>query len=206
LNGPARDLPLDESDLDPDPIRVFQRWFDEARAAGEPEPEAMALATSSADGVPSNRFVLLKGFDQEGFVFYTNSRSQKGREMAANPRTALAFRWARVNRQVRVAGTVAALEATESDAYFATRSRGAQVGAWASAQSEVLESRAALDHEVAIVTRRFAGGEVPRPPWWGGFRVHPVEIEFWQGRLDRLHDRLVYREVGGRWRIYRLNP
>jgi pyridoxamine 5'-phosphate oxidase len=206
VNGPARDRPLDESDLDPDPIRVFQQWFDEAKAAGEPEPEAVALATSSADGVPSNRFVLLKGFDQQGFVFYTNSRSQKGREMAANPRAALAFRWSTVHRQVRVAGTVAPLGAAESDAYFTTRERGAQVGAWASAQSEVVAWRAALDQEVAMVTRRFAGSEVPRPPWWGGFRVRPVEIEFWQGRLDRLHDRLVYRPVGGRWRIYRLNP
>lgn len=206
MSGPGRDRPLDESDLDPDPISQFQRWFDEARTAGEPEPEAMALATSTPTGEPSNRFVLLKGLDARGFVFYTNGRSRKGRELAANPRAALAFRWWTVERQVRVSGPIVPVEPGESDAYFKTRPLGAQLGAWASAQSEQLASRAVLDLQLMTVTRRFAGRDVPRPPWWGGFRVRPTEVEFWQGRRDRLHDRLSYRLVGGRWRIQRLNP
>jgi pyridoxamine 5'-phosphate oxidase len=206
LSGSGRERGFDESELDPDPIKQFQRWFDEARASGEPEPEAMALATATPDGEPSNRYVLLKGFDQRGFVFYTNSRSRKGREMAANPRAALVFRWWTVERQVRVSGPVAPVAPSESDAYFKTRPLGAQLGAWASAQSEPLASRSVLDQQVAAVTQRFAGREVPRPPWWGGFRVRPTEVEFWQGRPDRLHDRLCYRQVGGHWRIQRLSP
>jgi pyridoxamine 5'-phosphate oxidase len=206
LSDPGRHRPLEESDLDPDPIRQFQRWFDEAKAAGEPQPDAMALATSTPDGTPSNRFVLLKGLDARGFVFYTNTRSMKGRDIAANPRGALAFRWWTVDRQVRVTGPITPVEPGEADAYFTSRPLGAQLGAWASAQSEPLASRAGLDEQVAIVTERFLGRDVPRPPWWGGFRVRPVEIEFWQGRPDRLHDRLAYRHVGGRWEIQRLNP
>jgi pyridoxamine 5'-phosphate oxidase len=206
LSSARRDRSLEESDLDPDPILQFQRWFDEAIAAGEHEPEAMALATSTTDGVPSNRFVLLKGVDQRGFVFYTNSRSQKGRDIFANPRAALVFRWWTVDRQVRVSGAIGPVEPRESDAYFKTRPVGAQIGAWASAQSERLARRTDLDEQVANVTQRFSGREVLRPPWWGGFRVRPVEIEFWQGRDDRLHDRLTYRRIGGRWEVRRLNP
>jgi pyridoxamine 5'-phosphate oxidase len=206
VSGPGRDRPLDESELHSDPIRQFQRWFDEAKTAGEPEPEAMALATSTLNGEPSNRFVLLKGVDARGFVFYTNGRSRKGRELAANPRAALAFRWWTVERQVRVSGPIAPLAPGESDAYFKTRPLGAQLGAWASAQSEQVASRAVLDRQLMTVTERFVGRDVPRPPWWGGFRVRPTEVEFWQGRRDRLHDRLCYRLVGGRWRIQRLNP
>jgi pyridoxamine 5'-phosphate oxidase len=202
----VRDQPLDEKDLDPDPIRQFQLWFAEARAAGQPEPEAMALATAARDGTPSIRFVLLRGLDERGFVFYTNGHSRKGREMAVNPVAALVFRWWTVERQVRVSGPVAPVAAAESDAYFRTRARGAQLGAWASAQSDLLADRAVLESKVAAVVERFAGREVPRPPWWGGFRVRPTEIEFWQGRADRLHDRLTYRLLGGGWRLQRLSP
>jgi pyridoxamine 5'-phosphate oxidase len=166
----------------------------------------MALATSTPGGTPSNRFVLLKGVDERGFVFYTNGQSLKGRDLATNPQAALAFRWWTLDRQVRVSGSVVAVEPAEADAYFQTRPFGAQLGAWASAQSEPLASRAELDVQVATVTQRFLGRDVPRPPWWGGFRVRPIEIEFWQGRPDRLHDRLVYRQAGDRWEIQRLNP
>jgi pyridoxamine 5'-phosphate oxidase len=150
--------------------------------------------------------VLLRGADERGFVFYTNGHSRKGRDLAANPTAALAFRWWTVERQVRVSGPVLPVESSESDAYFKTRPRGAQLGAWASAQSELIPSRATLDHQLQSVTERFAGRDVPRPPWWGGFRVRPIEVEFWQGRQDRLHDRLRYRLDVGQWRIQRLNP
>jgi pyridoxamine 5'-phosphate oxidase len=200
------DQPLFEQDVDADPIRQFRRWFDEAAATGQPEPEAMALATSTAEGEPSVRFVLLRGIDERGFVFYTDGRSRKGRDMVANPRASLAFRWWTVERQVRVAGPVAPVEPAESDAYFRGRPRGAQLGAWASAQSEPLDSRAALDDQFEAASLRFAGREIPRPPWWGGFRVRPVEVEFWQGRQHRLHDRITYRLAGDQWRILRLSP
>ncbi len=206
MRDSSGDRPLEESDLHPDPISQFRRWFDEATTAGEPQPEAMALATSTPGGAPSNRFVLLKGLDDRGFVFYTNSRSLKGRDLAANPRAALAFRWWTVDRQVRASGPIAAVSPEEADAYFQTRPLGAQLGAWASAQSEPLASRAELEAQVATVTQRFLGRDVPRPPWWGGFRLRPVEIEFWQGRADRLHDRLAYRQVGVGWEIRRLSP
>lgn len=197
---------LDSGDLDPDPIVGFQRWFDEAGAAGEPEPEAMALATSSLEGVPAVRFVLLRGVDDRGFVFYTNLHSRKGREMAANATAALAFRWYRCGRQVRVAGTVSVVDGSESDRYFAGRGRGAQLGAWASAQSEPIASRADLDARLEEMTARFAGGDVPRPAWWGGFRVWPTEMEFWQNRPDRLHDRFRYHRSPHGWSMQRLNP
>jgi pyridoxamine 5'-phosphate oxidase len=206
LSDSGRDRPLQESDLDPDPIHQFQLWFEDAKNAGEPEPEAMALATSTLSGEPSNRFVLLKGLDARGFVFFTNGRSRKGRDIAANPRAALAFRWWTVERQVRVSGSVAPVDPTESDAYFKTRPVGAQLGAWASAQSELVSNRAALEQNLRAAAERFAGRDVPRPPWWGGFRVRPTDVEFWQGRRDRLHDRLCYRLVGGHWRVQRLNP
>jgi pyridoxamine 5'-phosphate oxidase len=202
----VRDQPLSEQDVDPDPIRQFLTWFDEAIAAGQPEPEAMALATSTSSGEPSVRFVLLRGMDERGFVFYTNERSRKGRDLAANPRAALVFRWWTVERQVRVAGPVAPVAPEESDGYFGTRSRGAQLGAWASAQSEPLPGRAPLERRFEQMASRFAGQDVPRPPWWGGFRVAPVEMEFWQGRQNRLHDRLAYRFSDGHWSIQRLNP
>jgi pyridoxamine 5'-phosphate oxidase len=204
------DEPLLEQDLDPDPIRQFVRWFDASTAAGQPEPEAMALATSTANGEPSVRFVLLRGIDERGFVFYTNGRSRKGRDITANPRAALVFRWWVVERQVRVAGPVEPVDTSESDVYFRSRPRGAQLGAWASAQSETLENRAALERRFEEEAERFAGQDIPRPPWWGGFRVRPVEVEFWQSRPNRLHDRLVYRvtDDGDRagWTIERLSP
>jgi pyridoxamine 5'-phosphate oxidase len=210
LTAGVPDQPLLEQDLDPDPIRQFLRWFDEAASAGQPEPEAMALATSTATGEPSVRFVLLRGIDERGFVFYTNGRSRKGRDIIANPRAGLVFRWWAVERQVRVAGPVEPVDPSESEAYFRSRPRGAQLGAWASAQSEALESRAVLEWRFEEAAARFAGQDIPRPPWWGGFRVRPVEIEFWQSRPNRLHDRFVYRitEGGDRggWRIQRLNP
>jgi len=202
----GRDRPLDVGDLDDDPIRQFRRWFDQAKEAAQPEPEAMAVATSTLAGGPSVRFVLLRGCDERGFVFYTNGHSRKGRELAANPVAALAFRWWTVERQVRVSGPVTPVDPGESDAYFKTRPRGAQLGAWASSQSELLTDRDTLDQQLKTVTARFAGRDVPRPPWWGGFRVRPTEIEFWQGRQDRLHDRLCYRLQGGQWRIQRLSP
>jgi len=200
-SSPSRDpgapIPsLDEEDLDRDPIIQFRRWFDEAVAAGQPEPEAMALATSSVEGVPSVRWVLLKEVDERGFVFYTNAHSRKGRDLEGNARAALGFRWWVVGRQVRVSGPVAAIDRAQSDAYFATRPRGAQLGAWASPQSEILADRPDLEEHLEVVTARFAGREVPRPPWWGGFRVSPERVEFWQGREDRLHDRLEYVRAG----------
>jgi pyridoxamine 5'-phosphate oxidase len=199
---------LDLADVDRDPVVQFRRWFDEAVVAGVPEPEAMCLASVAADGTPSARMVLLKQVDSRGFAFFTNYRSQKGRELAAHPRAALVWRWFPLERQVRVTGTSQLLAADESDPYFATRPRGAQIGAWASPQSEVLASRAELEARVAEVATRFGDGPIPRPPWWGGIRVVPETVEFWQGRPSRLHDRLRYRRGPGEsgWAIERLAP
>jgi pyridoxamine 5'-phosphate oxidase len=200
------DRPLDLEALHPDPVEQFRLWFSEAQQSGEPEPEAMALATSTSDGVPAVRFVLLKGVDRGGFVFYTNLRSRKGLELDANPRAAAAFRWWLLQRQVRLSGPVTPVTDSDSDAYFASRPRGAQIGAWASAQSESLSSRQELDRKVGEVSARFGPAEVPRPPWWGGFRIQPIEMEFWQGRPDRLHDRALYVAEGDSWVITRLSP
>lgn len=197
---------LGEEDLDPDPLRQFQRWYAEAHEAGEREPDAMALATASPDGSPSVRFVLLKVADENGFVFYSNWRSRKGRELESNPRGALAFRWTLLERQVRIEGAVARLDAGTSDAYFASRPRAAQLGAWASEQSQPVASRADLDEHLEVVTARFAGRDVPRPPWWGGYRVTPSVYEFWVSRPDRLHDRFQYNLGEAGWVTRRLNP
>jgi pyridoxamine 5'-phosphate oxidase len=198
---------LTEADLLPDPIALFQRWQREARAADLPQVDAMTLATATADGRPSARIVLLKGVDARGFAFFTNEQSRKGRELEANPRAALVLLWAALERQVRITGAVERLADAESDAYFATRPRGSQLGAWASAQSRPLKERGELDERWAALEARYDGAAVPRPPHWGGYRVVPDEIEFWQGRADRLHDRFAFtRALGDGWEHVRLQP
>jgi pyridoxamine 5'-phosphate oxidase len=198
---------LRESEVDPDPFRQFRSWFAQAEATGVPQPEAMTLATATPDGWPSARVVLLRGQDERGFVFFTNYLSRKGKELAANGRAALVFFWEALQRQVRVEGVVEVVTAEESDQYFRGRPRGHQLGAWTSYQSQVLAGRDVLEADLAELTARFADGEVPRPPHWGGFRVVPETIEFWQGRLNRLHDRLRYRRVSpGGWVVERLAP
>ena len=197
---------LDERDVDADPIRQFERWFADATAARVPEPNAMTLSTATRDGVPSARIVLLKGVDANGFAFYTDYRSRKGAELAENPLAALTFLWKEIERQVRITGSVSRVSTQESEAYFRTRPPGSRLGAWASHQSAVLASREELEARVQDVIGRFPDGDVPLPPHWGGFRVAPDEIEFWQGRPDRLHDRLLYRRGERGWEISRLSP
>ncbi len=196
---------LDERDISPDPIVQFRAWFEEALARDVPEPNAMTLATAGSDGRPAARMVLLRGFDERGFVFYTNSVGDKAAQLAANPWAALVFYWEPLERQVRVVGSVSRVSEAESDAYFAGRPRESQVGAWASHQSEVIDDRAELERRVAEVNGRFPG-DVPRPPFWGGFRVVPDTVEFWLLQDDRLHDRLRYRREGHAWAIERLSP
>lgn len=197
---------LRESDLADDPIEQFRGWFAEALAAGMYEPNAMVLATATPDGRPSARVVLLKGFDARGFIFYTSYEGRKARELEANPRAALLFYWPELERQVRIEGAVSRLPETESDAYFAGRPRGSQIGAWASEQSRPVEARETLEERVRELEARYQGRDVPRPPFWGGYRVEHEAVEFWQGRENRLHDRLVYRKSEGGWRIERLQP
>ncbi|HEY8325149.1 MAG: pyridoxamine 5'-phosphate oxidase [Ktedonobacterales bacterium] len=198
---------LEEGQMDANPIRQFQLWFDATVAAGHPEPNAMAVATATLDGAPSARMTLLKGLDERGFVFYTNYESRKGGELAANPRAALIFFWVLLERQVRVEGRVERVTAAESDTYFHSRPAGSQLGAAASPQSQIIGGRAELEQAYRALEETYAGREVPRPPHWGGFRVIPQVIEFWQGRPSRLHDRLRYtRAPDGGWRIERLAP
>ena len=200
-------VPLDERDVDANPFVQFERWLQEAAAAGVYEPTAMALATATPDGCPSARMVLLKGVDARGFVFYSNYESQKGRELAANPRAALLFHWAEPGRQVRVTGAVERVPTEESARYFASRSRGSQLGALASRQSSVLPNRESLDRLVDQLTREHEGRDIPLPAYWGGYRLTPDSFEFWQSRPSRLHDRLRYTPQGdGRWLIERLAP
>jgi pyridoxamine 5'-phosphate oxidase len=197
---------LRREDLAADPIEQFGRWFDEAKQA-VPLAEAMALASVDASGAPAVRFVLLKAFGREGFDFFTDYRSEKGDQLDANPDAALAFWWREHGRQVRIAGPVTRLSEAESDEYFATRPREAQLGAWASEQSMPLSDRTELTHQVEVESQRFEGREVERPPHWGGFRVVPDQIEFWQQGNARLHDRFRYRRAGdGSWSIERLSP
>ncbi|MBR8057831.1 pyridoxamine 5'-phosphate oxidase [Burkholderia dolosa] len=199
---------LDEADVAPDPFAQFDRWFNEALAARLPEPNTMTLATVGADGRPSARIVLIKGVDERGFVFFTNYESRKGRELAAHPYAALLFYWIELERQVRIEGRIEKTSAEESDRYFASRPLGSRIGAWASEQSAVIDSRATLEAREKAVAERF-GDDPPRPPHWGGYRVVPDAIEFWQGRPSRLHDRLLYTRDASApqgWTISRLSP
>jgi pyridoxamine 5'-phosphate oxidase len=198
---------LRRRDLDPDPIKQFDVWFTAAAKAGIHDANAMALATATLDGKPSARVVLLKDFDESGFVFYTNYASEKGRQLEENPRAALVLYWMEVERQIRIEGTVEKTSREESEQYFHTRPAGAQLGAWASRQSEVIDARRVLNARLEEMTERFAQGEIPLPPHWGGYRLKPERIEFWQGRPDRLHDRFRYtRQKDGSWQIDRLAP
>ena len=198
---------LDHTDLDPNPIAQFTRWYEEVRKAGITEYPAMSVATVGADGRPSARILYLRGYDDRGFAFYTNYESRKGLELGGMPYTALCFYWKELERQVRIEGHVEKLTPAESDAYFADRPLDNQIGAWASTQSHRLESAEVLASRVDELKKKYDGGPVPRPPFWGGYRVVPDRIEFWQGRPSRLHDRFLYtRSADGIWSLDRLNP
>jgi pyridoxamine 5'-phosphate oxidase len=196
---------LSEAQADRDPMRQFERWFADALRAGLPLPNAMTLATVTPSGAPSARIVLLKGVERGQFVFYTNYLSRKGRELESRAAACLVFLWSELERQVRIDGMVRKLGAAESDAYYVTRPLGARLSAWASAQSQLVASRQVLESAMEAARQRH-GEQPPRPPQWGGYSVEPHEIEFWQGRSDRLHDRLVYRHAAGSWKIERLSP
>lgn len=198
---------LDPEHVDPDPVEQFGRWFEEAISSGIIEPNAMTLATADREGRPSARMVLLKSFDRHGFVFYTNYESRKGRQLAENSIAALVFFWANLHRQVRIEGQVRKMSADESDRYFASRALRSRLSACASPQSEIIPDRDVLEQRVHELAEQYAGREVPRPTYWGGYRLEPDTVEFWQGREDRLHDRLRYtRESDDRWSIERLAP
>lgn len=198
---------LSETEADPSPFQQFQTWFDQALSAQLLEPNAMILATVTAQGKPSARVVLLKHFDQQGFVFYTNYHSRKGQELTQNPWAALVFWWADLERQVRIEGWVEQVSEQESDAYFYSRPWGSRLGAWASEQSQVVRDRRVLEQRLVELEQQYQDQEVPRPPHWGGYRLVPTAIEFWQGRPNRLHDRLCYHHLeGGNWQIERLSP
>lgn len=198
---------LDEKDVDPDPIRQFQAWFAEALEVDAAEANAATLATATPDGRPSARIVLLKGFDERGFAFFTNYESRKGRELDANPRAAMLFFWKELERQAAIQGTVERVSAEESEAYFRSRPAASRIGAWASKQSRVVADRATLEALFREYEAKFAGSEIPRPEYWGGFRIVPETIEFWQGRPSRLHDRIRYRkDADGAWTVERLSP
>jgi pyridoxamine 5'-phosphate oxidase len=198
---------LREEDVDANPVVQFRKWFEEARAQEIIEPNAMILATVDASGQPSTRVVLLKGVEERGFSFFTNYASRKGHELAANPRASLTFPWLALERQVCITGSVSQLSRSEAEAYFKTRPRGSRLGAWASTQSQVIPGRAFLETRLAQLESRYPGDDIPLPPTWGGYVLTPHEIEFWQGRPNRLHDRLRYqRQANGTWKIERLAP
>jgi pyridoxamine 5'-phosphate oxidase len=197
---------LDVGDLAADPVTQWHVWFDQAVAAGCTEPNAMTVATVDTDGVPDARVLLVRMVDDAGFVFFTNGHSDKGRQLAANPVAACVFAWLELHRQVRLRGRVEPVSAADSDAYFASRPRGSRLGAWASDQSVVLADRSVLEARVAEAEERFGDAPVPRPPHWGGYRVVPEVVEFWQGRPSRLHDRLRYRRASVGWVVERLSP
>jgi pyridoxamine 5'-phosphate oxidase len=198
---------LDVADVDHDPFRQFDKWFQQAIDAKLPEPNAMTLATVDSRGRPSARIVLIKGIDESGFVFYTNYESRKGRELSANPHASLLFHWIELERQVRIEGRIVKTDAEQSDAYFASRPLGSRIGAWASNQSQVIESRSQLEVREREISLQY-GDHPPRPPYWGGYRLVPDAIEFWQGRPSRLHDRLLFTRTGENapWQIARLSP
>ena len=199
--------PLDRAHLYDDPFALFEQWFDDARRAAVPEPNAMTLATVSADGRPSARVVLLKGVNDRGFTFFTNFESRKGRDLDDTGRAALVFWWQEIERQVRAEGTVERVSDAEADAYFASRPRDSRIGAWASPQSRPIVNRAVLERNWAALKAQFDGRDVPRPPHWGGYRLLPEAVEFWKGRAGRLHDRFLYtRAEDGGWRVQRLAP
>ncbi len=197
---------LHESDVDPSPVKQFGHWWEDARKSDIYELNAMTLATVDEQGIPDARIVLLKGFDEQGFVFFTNYNSRKGQELEANPNACLVFFWKELERQVRVTGVAEKISMEESIAYFNSRPDGSKIGAWASPQSIVVAGKAWLKETFDYYTERFKHGEIPKPPHWGGYRVKPSKIEFWQGRPNRLHDRILYTETGDTWRIERLAP
>lgn len=198
---------LSETEIDSNPFAQFKEWFDEALSADILEPNAMTVATTTPEGKPSARMVLLKDYDARGFVFYTNYNSHKAQELAENPQAALVFWWAELQRQIRISGRVEKISDSESDKYFYSRPFSSRLGAWASNQSEVIENREVLEQNLEELKEKYQDREIPRPTHWGGIRVIPAEIEFWQGRSSRLHDRLVYtRDCDGAWKIERLSP
>lgn len=197
---------LDEKDVNANPIQQFEKWFHEAVDAKVMEPNAMTVATVSPGGQPSARIVLLRNFSENGFVFYTNYTSRKGEEISANPKAALLFFWPELERQVRIEGTLTKQTAEESDSYFNSRPRSSRVGAWTSEQSKAIASREVLDDAYELLSKKYPGEDVPRPPYWGGYVLSPDAVEFWQGRPSRLHDRILYTLEESNWRIARLAP
>jgi pyridoxamine 5'-phosphate oxidase len=198
---------LDMSTIQKNPIKQFEKWFDEAILAGVSEPNAMHLATVNEEGKPSSRIVLLKGLEQNQFVFYTNYQSKKGRELEKNPACALTFFWVDIERQVRIEGVASRVEGAMSDKYFQSRPRGSQIGAWSSPQSAVIKDRSLIEERAIQMEKKFENEKVlPRPNQWGGYQIDPLMIEFWQGRASRLHDRIMFTKVDGVWRIDRLAP
>ncbi|HUL51447.1 MAG TPA: pyridoxamine 5'-phosphate oxidase [Candidatus Nitrosotalea sp.] len=197
---------LRRADLDPDPIAQFKRWLKEALDAKLPEPTAMTLATADRKGRPSGRIVLLKGVDERGFLFFSNYESRKGRELAENPNAALVLHWIELERQVRISGSVARLSRAESEEYFKTRPLGHRLGSWVSKQSQRVANRAVLEERLRQIQAKYPGDDIPLPPYWGGYVLSPTEIEFWQGRVNRLHDRFLFTKQPSGWLIERLSP